>query len=163
MPNPKNWRKHPEAQSNAMRGVLAEVGIAGALLAYETPSGLMLIDGHDRAELDVQQEWPVLILDVTPAEADYLLATHDSIGAMAETDTQTLQDLIEGLDIESDAVQAMLDALCAGEEPKDTVESEEQEILSQFLVVIESENEKKQLEVLEKCLNLGLKCKALTS
>ena len=31
--HPGNWRDHPAAQAEAMRGVLAEVGIAGALLA----------------------------------------------------------------------------------------------------------------------------------
>ena len=46
LPNPKNWRTHPDEQADAMRGVLAEVGWADALLARETPDGLMLIDGH---------------------------------------------------------------------------------------------------------------------
>ncbi len=32
--------------------MLAEVGFAGAVLAHETGDGLMLIDGHLRAELD---------------------------------------------------------------------------------------------------------------
>ena len=34
--HPGNWREHPQAQAEAMRGVLAEVGIAGALLAYRS-------------------------------------------------------------------------------------------------------------------------------
>lgn len=29
IPNPKNWRTHPEDQRKALRGVLAEVGFAG--------------------------------------------------------------------------------------------------------------------------------------
>ncbi len=82
IPNPKNWRKHPEAQQNAMRGILAEVGIADAVLARETPKGLMLIDGHLRADIDPTVEWPVLVLDVTEAEADKILATHDPLAAM---------------------------------------------------------------------------------
>ena len=50
-PNPKNWRTHPKAQQDALRGVLAEVGYADALLARELPDGgLMLVDGHLRAE-----------------------------------------------------------------------------------------------------------------
>ena len=50
-PNPKNWRTHPKAQADALRGVLAEVGMADACLARELPDGsLMLIDGHLRAE-----------------------------------------------------------------------------------------------------------------
>ena len=28
LPNPKNWRTHPVAQQDALRGVLAEVGYA---------------------------------------------------------------------------------------------------------------------------------------
>jgi hypothetical protein len=38
-PNPKNWRTHPKAQADALRGVLAEVGIADAVIAREDTSG----------------------------------------------------------------------------------------------------------------------------
>jgi hypothetical protein len=37
--NPKNWRRHPKAQTEALRGLLAEVGYADALLARELPDG----------------------------------------------------------------------------------------------------------------------------
>ena len=50
IPNPKNWHRHPKAQADALRGLLGEIGYADALLARETPDGLMLIDGHLRAE-----------------------------------------------------------------------------------------------------------------
>src|SRR5258707_15007068 len=33
--NPKNWRRHPKAQAEALRGLLAEVGYADALLVRE--------------------------------------------------------------------------------------------------------------------------------
>ena len=50
-PNPRNWRKHPKAQHDALRGVLAEVGIADAVLARQRPDGVLeLVDGHLRAE-----------------------------------------------------------------------------------------------------------------
>src|ERR1043165_3043504 len=76
--NPKNWRKHPEAQRKAMRAVLAEIGFAGAVLAREDESGrLVLIDGHLRAEAASGADVPVLVLDVTEAEADKILATFD--------------------------------------------------------------------------------------
>ena len=62
-PNPKNWRTHPQAQQDALKGILAEVGFADALLARETPEGgLMLIDGHLRAETASDALVPVLIL-----------------------------------------------------------------------------------------------------
>ena len=38
LPNPKNWRVHPEAQQNAVRGILNEVGYVDALLVRETPA-----------------------------------------------------------------------------------------------------------------------------
>ena len=77
--HPGNWRDHPAAQAEALKGVLAEVGIAGALLAYRSDrqgGALVVIDGHLRKDAAPQQ-WPVLVLDVDDAEADYLLATHD--------------------------------------------------------------------------------------
>lgn len=37
--NPRNWRTHPEAQQKAVRGVLAEIGYADALLAREVGGG----------------------------------------------------------------------------------------------------------------------------
>jgi hypothetical protein len=110
-PNPRNWKKHPEAQANALRGILAEVGYAGAVLARETPDGLQLIDGHLRAELTPDQKIPVLVLDVTEAEADKILATFDPLGAAAETDPQKLGELLASIETESEAVQAMLDGL----------------------------------------------------
>jgi hypothetical protein len=30
LPNPKNWRRHPKAQANAMRDLLVEIGYADA-------------------------------------------------------------------------------------------------------------------------------------
>src|SRR4030095_6095532 len=79
LPNPKNWRTHPQAQQDALRGILAEVGIADALLGRDTPEGVVLIDGHLRADASPDAVWPVLVLDVTEAEADKLLATIDPL------------------------------------------------------------------------------------
>ena len=111
-PNPKNWRKHPKAQQDAIRGVLAEVGIADALLARELPDGsLMLIDGHLRADVDPATLWPVLILDVSEAEADKLLATVDPLAAMAESDTEKLDALLREVNTSSEAVAKMLEDL----------------------------------------------------
>ncbi len=55
--------------------MLAEIGFAGAVLAREMPDGLMLVDGHLRAETAApDQEIPVFVLDVTETKADKLLA-----------------------------------------------------------------------------------------
>jgi len=111
-PNPKNWRKHPESQANALRGVLAEVGIASAVLARETPGGgLMLIDGHLRTETLHNAEIPVLVLDVSEEEADKILATFDPLGAMAESDADALRALLEDVETGSQELADMLTAL----------------------------------------------------
>ena len=108
--HPGNWRDHPKAQAEALKGVLAEVGIAGALLAYRSErqgGALVVIDGHLRKDA-APQKWPVLILDVDDAEADYLLATHDPLAAMATADAGALDALLSSVNSGEAAVMAML-------------------------------------------------------
>jgi len=112
-PNPRNWRSHPEAQQAAMRGILAEVGYAGAVLARETPDGLQLIDGHLRAEIDLDGKIPVLVLDVTAEEADKILATFDPLTSMAEANEEALGKLLAEIETDSEGLQAMLEGLAA--------------------------------------------------
>ena len=109
LPNPKNWRTHPKAQQDALRGVLAEVGMADACLARELPDGsLMLIDGHLRAETAADAKVPVLILDVNEAEADKILATLDPLAAMADSDAAKLDELLRGVETGNEALQQMI-------------------------------------------------------
>jgi len=109
LPNPKNWRTHPKAQQDALRGILAEVGIADALLARELPDGsLMLIDGHLRAETVAGAKVPVLVLDVDEAEADKILATLDPLAAMAEKDAEQLASLLGNLKEQNDNLAALV-------------------------------------------------------
>ena len=108
-PNPKNWRTHQEAQANALKGVLAEVGIADAVLAREMEDGtLMLLDGHLRVETMGDQILPVLVLDVNEAEGDKVLATLDPLAAMAKADKAKLDAILREIDTGSEAVQKML-------------------------------------------------------
>ena len=114
IPNPKNWRAHPNAQREALKGVLAEIGYADALLVRETKEGLMLVDGHLRAETTPDSEVPVLVLDIDEGEADVMLATLDPLAAMAEVTEDPLRRLTESIEVESAAVREMLDALLEG-------------------------------------------------
>src|SRR5690606_32314336 len=99
-PSPKNWRRHPETQRRAMKAALAEIGFADALLVRETGEGLELIDGHLRADLDPEQQVPVLVLDVDEQEAGKLLATLDPLAGMAEADLEALKLLSAELDFQ---------------------------------------------------------------
>lgn len=111
LPNPKNWRTHPDRQRKAMHGILEEVGYAAAAIARELPDGrLMLIDGHLRTETadEAGQDVPVLVLDVTEEEADKLLLTLDPIAEMAETDNAVLMELLESVETDNAEVSEML-------------------------------------------------------
>ena len=113
--NAKNWRKHPPSQRSAMAGALDEIGLADAVIARETPEGLELIDGHLRQEVLGDTPVPVLVVDLTEAEADKLLLTLDPIAAMATTDTDALLGLLEQAEIDNSALNDMLEALANGE------------------------------------------------
>ena len=116
-PNPKNWRTHPQAQSEAMRGILAEIGYADSLIARELPDGsLMLIDGHLRAETTPGQMVPVQIVDLTEAEADKLLLSLDPLAAMAESNAAAMQQLCDDAETNNAALQAMWDEMQANVE-----------------------------------------------
>tara|TARA_R110000824_G_scaffold69201_2_gene178291 strand:+ start:1439 stop:1951 length:513 start_codon:yes stop_codon:yes gene_type:complete len=107
--NPKNWRLHSPFQKEVMKGVLDEIGIANALIVYEKNDELILVDGHLRQDtLQSQDKVPVLILDVTEAEADKLLMTLDPISELAHKDDTKLLELIENSNIENESINELL-------------------------------------------------------
>ena len=124
IPNPKNHRRHPEAQVKAMRAAFSEIGIADAVLAREDNKGrLHLIDGHLRKEELSDSDVPVLVLDVTAKEADKLLATYDVITGLAEIDLDAFAALTEDMSL-GDDLQAVVDAFIGDEETPGIVEDE---------------------------------------
>jgi ParB-like chromosome segregation protein Spo0J len=165
-PHPKNWRTHPQQQQDAMRGVLAEIGYADALLARELDDGtLQLIDGHLRAETTPEMEVPVLILDLDDAEADKLLALHDPLAALAGVDTGVLAELLEDVETDNEALDKLLgDILDEAALPpnEDTSLPDEVTIPEAFQVVIECDDESQQRDIYERMTGEGLKCRLLT-
>ena len=160
VPHPRNWRTHPPAQQDALRGVLAEVGYADALLVRELPDGtLQLVDGHLRAETTPDALVPVLVLDVNEAEADKLLLTLDPLAALAERDDLRLAELYAVVQTDNAAVQAMLDGLVSSELPPELTERPEIDIPETYQVVVECADESQQQEVYERLTREGYKCR----
>src|SRR6266478_6199352 len=128
IPNEKNWRRHGKAQSAALKGLLAEIGYADALIARELPDGrLQLLDGHLRRDTTPKMEVPVLVLDVTQEEGDKILVTLDPLAAMAEADKTSVDALLATVHTDSVAVAALLErigeaASQALDDPTDLVE-----------------------------------------
>ncbi len=111
--NPANWRRHPPSQVKALKGVLADVGWAGALL-YNEATG-RLIDGHLRKEVARGQKVPVLVGSWTEAQEREILATLDPLGAMAQPDQDALIALLAQVETGSEDVKALLEALANSE------------------------------------------------
>ncbi len=114
LPNPRNWRRHPERQRTALRSLLRDIGYADALIAREVEGSLVLIDGHLRRSLHPEQVVPVLVLDITEEEADKLLATLDPLASMARPDPVPLAELLERVQASSAAVAELLSSLARG-------------------------------------------------
>jgi hypothetical protein len=166
-PHPRNWRIHPPEQQDALRGILAEVGFADALLARELPDGsLMLIDGHLRAEATPDAMVPVLVLDVDEAEADKILLTHDPLAAMATASDEHVRSLLAHVKTENAAVRRMLDSLGAGCQVsgvgRDEAERPEVNVPESYQVVIECRDEQDQQAVFERMRAEGYRCRVLT-
>ena len=90
--------------------MMDEVGIVDAVIARETEDGLMLIDGHLRADLDADTVLPVLVVDLDEDEAGQVLATLDPLAAMAEANSEALRNLVETTEIPIDWDVLMPDA-----------------------------------------------------
>ena len=169
LPNPRNWRKHPDVQHAALRGVLEEIGFAGALLARECDDGrLELIDGHLRAETLADAEVPVLVVDLSADEAALLLAVHDPIAALAETDAAMLREVLATVEVRDAALTTMLDELLgptsplavAADEP-DAVAPAELTLGESYQVVVECADEAEQRVLFERLTAEGRECRVL--
>ncbi|REK19159.1 MAG: hypothetical protein DWQ37_01850 [Planctomycetota bacterium] len=165
-PHPRNWRTHPRAQQDAVRGALAEIGYADALVARELPDGtLQLLDGHLRAELTPEALVPVLVLDVDEHEALKILATLDPLAALADADAQLLRGLLDDVHTESEALATALRALAAEHPlPRDLREQGVRDVVlpASFQVVVECEGEAQQRAVYEQMVGQGFKCRVLS-
>ncbi len=110
--NPRNWRRHPALQQDALAASLDECGWAGALLFNETTG--RLIDGHARREQALKKgipSVPVLVGRWTVAQEAKILATLDPIAAMAETDSAALSALLKDVETGNQALATLLATL----------------------------------------------------
>ena len=131
--NPRNWRKHPKAQRDALAAVLDRVGWVQDVIVNKTTGHL--VDGHARLDLARQRgeaSVPVVYVELDADEEALVLATLDPLAAMAEADTDALADLLAAIASEDAALTSMLDALAKAEgiEPVDTSSEYTQKIIT---------------------------------
>lgn len=181
--NEDNWSTHPEPQRASMEAVLTEIGYADALLARELPDGrLQLLDGHLRAEVTPDDEVPVLVVDLDDDESRLLLAVHDSLPTLAETDEQSLSNLIQSIETADAAIDALFDSIVSedhGLELAKTTTDDEQprssdfrgssdsskselDLKPVFQIVVECADEADQRTVYEQMTKSGRPCRVLS-
>jgi hypothetical protein len=109
--NPRNWRRHPDAQLAALEGAISEVGWAGACL-YNERTG-RLIDGHARRKIALKQggKVPVLVGSWDEATEAKILATLDPLAGLATADPAALDQLLREVNTGCAELQQMLDDL----------------------------------------------------
>lgn len=117
--HPNNWRLHPEAQKSLLTGMLGRIGKIDAIIAYESEKygGLVIIDGHQRQDMD--GTYPVIVLDVSDSEASEILMTYNPLAELATQDTEAYRNLLATVDaaeLEASRELAMLAQSVLGEE-----------------------------------------------
>jgi hypothetical protein len=164
VPHEWNYRLHPEVQRAALEALYVEVGFARSLLAYELPDGrLKLIDGHLRRDMTPDMEVDVEVLDVTDEEARALLLSIDPLAALAQTQQQLYDRLVELTPTPLPELQAAWAAAAQAIADADLTRPSVPMGPEQWLILITCRDEMHQRELLERFLAEGLPCRALLS
>lgn len=121
--HPLNARRHPGAQRDALRESLGRAGWVD-VVKVNTRTG-HVVDGHARVEeaITAGASVPVLYLDLSEEDERFVLATLDPISALASYDSEVLEQLLFGIEIESTELLNVLNVLSdstpiPGDEPE---------------------------------------------
>lgn len=118
--NPANPRVHGDQQKAAMSYVLDEIGWVAPVIVNRTTG--LLLDGNMRVGLAKDGPIPVAYVELTEAEEREMLALMDPIGAMADYNSELLEDLLGDTTSLDDAVAAAVaDLLPDGDDDEDAV------------------------------------------
>jgi DNA modification methylase len=107
--HPGNFRRHPLAQREALRGSLNELGIIAPVLVNRTTGHLL--DGHARVEEYLSAGVagvPVAYVEIPADKEGLALLSLDPIAAMAEADKDALEALLREAHTEDAGLQALL-------------------------------------------------------
>lgn len=108
--NPRNPRRHPQRQRDAVRGSLDSLGWIAPVI--ENVRTGYLIDGHERVMqalgLGDDTQVPVIQVDLAEHEEAQALATFDFITYMAEYDRDYLDALLRETNSDNADIQALL-------------------------------------------------------
>ena len=107
--NPKNYRRHPNLQREALRGSLDEIGVIAPCVVNQTTGNL--VDGHARVEEYLTAGLPtvpIIYVELSEEEEALALLALDPIGAMAVSDNRALRALLDEVDADSSGLTDLL-------------------------------------------------------
>ncbi len=110
--HPMNPKIHPKTQQDALAGSLNELGWIAPVVVNRTTAHVL--DGHARIGLAISRGEPMVpiaYVEISPEQEALAVAIYDPIGAMAVTDREQLDALLQEVSTGDAAVQAMLDQL----------------------------------------------------
>ena len=110
--NPLNFRLHPDNQQQALAGAIDDIGFIRSVTVNQRTG--RVVDGHLRVTLAARsgvETLPVEYVDLDEAEEAQALLSLDPIAAMAGTDKDRLEELLESVQSEDERVQEMLDEI----------------------------------------------------
>lgn len=158
--NPLNFRRHPQFQQDALKGVLNEVGFVQRVIVNRRTN--QIVDGHARVEIALRENQPtipVLYVDLSESEEALVLATLDPIGALATQDDAALRALLDEVSTDDPDVQALLDGLLVVKDNNEEVKNLNDE--AKHILMIEFDSEKQLEEAYNDAKQRGLKCKII--
>ncbi len=157
----RNWRNHPAAQADALKGAIDEVGFIRSVTVNKR-SGRIL-DGHLRIRLALdsgQLTIPVEYVDLSPDEELKALLILDPIAARAKADPEKLASLLAEVEMESESLQSLIDDLTEKEKAEKKKEREV-EFKQEFSILIRCDTEDDQRDIIGELDRHGLNVKAM--
>lgn len=112
VPNPSNWREHPDFQRAALNGALTDIGWVDEIMVNKTTG--RIIDGHLRLDLALKQDEPLVPVrwvELTPEEEAIVLITYDPLGDLSRRTDAMLRELIDGINTPDESLQGFLDSV----------------------------------------------------
>lgn len=108
--NDLNFRVHPPAQREALRGSLGEIGWITGVIVNRTTGNV--VDGHARIEealaVSANTIVPFIEVELSESEERLALAVFDPISAMAVADKEALDSLLREVSTGDEALQKLL-------------------------------------------------------
>jgi ParB-like chromosome segregation protein Spo0J len=168
------WAQNPRKNDEAVKPVMESIkrfGFASPILARKADGEV--IAGHTRlkaAEALGLKRVPVRYMDLDPADSHLLALADNRLNEKAEWDAPALQAVMSDFGLEDielagwdeadlEKMGAEIESLAGDDDALATDDSEK--VKTDFAVLIECESEAEQLEVLEQCERMGMKCRAL--